>query len=62
MIFEDQEAQTDADSITLLRILDVMYAVYLKMDETAARRLIDKHAEGGLISPLPQAPDPDQML
>lgn len=50
-IFIDEVAQTNADSITLLRILDTLYAILLEQNEDMGKKLIDLHSEGGLISP-----------
>ena len=60
-IYSDENAQADANSVTLLRILDVQYAILTHLDEKMAARVIDKHAEGGLIGPVPQF-DPEELL
>ena len=60
-IYADDTAQQDANSVTLLRILDVQYAILTHLDEKMAARIIDKHSKGGLVGPVPQF-DPDELL
>lgn len=60
-IFIDEVAQSNADSITLLRILDTLYAILLEQNEDVAKKLIDLHSEGGLIGPQ-IAFNPDKMI
>lgn len=51
LLYDDPISQTNADSITALRILDLLYAIYAKMDEKGFRQLVEKHRSGGLIGP-----------
>lgn len=60
-IYSDESAQADANSVTLLRILDVQYAILTHLDEKMAARVIDKHARGGLVGPQVQF-DPEELL
>ena len=44
----------DINHIVLSRILDVLYSMYLEQNEEQAKALIDLHASGGFITPMPQ--------
>ncbi len=50
-IYRGPHAQADADSITLLRILDVLYALLGKSDPKQLKKLADLHATGGILGP-----------
>jgi hypothetical protein len=41
------------DTITLMRIYDVLGAILNKLDEDACTALMNKHANGGLAGPPP---------
>lgn len=49
-IYDNDDARSDAEHITLLRILDTLYMLLWEQNPDIAQRLIDTHAEGGLIS------------
>ena len=53
ILYMSDAAQRDADSVTLSRILDVLYLLLRAQDAQAFARVVDTHAKGGLISPDP---------
>lgn len=61
VLYGDPQSQHDADSITLLRILDVLYAIYMKQYPKGAEKLVNLHSEGGLLGPELRY-DPSKML
>lgn len=50
-LFGTANARGDANSITLLRILDVQYALLAKADPEAFKKLVELHREGGIMGP-----------
>ena len=60
-IYEDAQQQRDADSLTLARILDVLYLQLWDSNKELAQKVIDKHAAGGLIGPNVTL-DPEELL
>lgn len=50
--FESEEAIA-ASLIVQMRIYDVLLAMLTKVDEGAANKLIDLHANGKILGPLP---------
>lgn len=43
----------EAQLVTSMRIYDVLLAIYTHMDEVKAEALMDIHAEGKLVGPVP---------
>lgn len=60
-VYADEATQKDADSVTLLRILDVLYSLLADKNPQYFKAVADKHREGGLIGPQ-VAFDPQQLL
>jgi hypothetical protein len=50
--FTPEQART-IDTITLLRIYDLLFAILSEQDEDMANAILAVHAEGGLVGPEP---------
>lgn len=60
-LYVDEEVHQDADSITMLRILDTLYLILRAQDPAAFAALVNAHDNGQLIGPQ-VAFDPDKLL
>jgi hypothetical protein len=50
-IYRGVHEQQDADSITLLQIRDILYALLGEQKPDTLKKLADLHAEGGILGP-----------
>lgn len=60
-LYESEQSHADADSITMLRMLDVLYLILRANDPAAFAAVVDAHDAGRLIGPQ-VALDPTKLL